>query len=213
MFSCFHRWPKNPQQRPSSMQPRALYLERLENRRLLNADPAISNVAEPRVAIVVDPSDPSGNTLHVSGASGGVWKTIDFGSTRQLAVDPNNPHHEQFENTFLGGVLVAAGDVNGDGSADIITARGSGEPELRVVDGASGSELSSFFAYPPRFAGGVHVAAGDFDGDGHADIITAPAAGAGPHVKVFDAATLQAIDSFFAFAATPDKGLFIAESS
>ena len=33
--------------------------------------------------IAVDPSDPSGNTVYVGGASGGVWKTTDF-----LTTDP-----------------------------------------------------------------------------------------------------------------------------
>ena len=34
-------------------------------------------------AIAVDPSDPSGNTVYVAGASGGVWKTTNF-----LTTDP-----------------------------------------------------------------------------------------------------------------------------
>jgi subtilisin-like proprotein convertase family protein len=37
-------------------------------------------------AIAVDPSDPSGNTVYVSGASGGVWKTTDF-----LTTNPQGP--------------------------------------------------------------------------------------------------------------------------
>ena len=37
-------------------------------------------------AIAVDPSDPSGNTVYVGGASGGVWKTTDF-----LTTSPNGP--------------------------------------------------------------------------------------------------------------------------
>ena len=36
--------------------------------------------------LAVDPSDPSGNTVFVAGASGGVWKTTDF-----LTTDPNGP--------------------------------------------------------------------------------------------------------------------------
>src|SRR2546430_10672937 len=32
-------------------------------------------------AIAVDPSDPSGNTVYVGGASGGVWKTTNFLTT------------------------------------------------------------------------------------------------------------------------------------
>jgi len=30
-----------------------------------------------RGGLAVDPSDPSGNTIYVSGASGGVWKTTN----------------------------------------------------------------------------------------------------------------------------------------
>ena len=37
-------------------------------------------------AIAVDPSDPSGNTVYVGGASGGVWKTTNF-----LTTNPNGP--------------------------------------------------------------------------------------------------------------------------
>ncbi len=36
--------------------------------------------------LVVDPSDPSGNTVYIGGASGGVWKTTDF-----LTTNPNGP--------------------------------------------------------------------------------------------------------------------------
>ena len=37
-------------------------------------------------SIAVDPSDPSGNTVYVAGASGGVWKTTNF-----LTTSPNGP--------------------------------------------------------------------------------------------------------------------------
>jgi subtilisin-like proprotein convertase family protein len=37
-------------------------------------------------AIAVDPSDPSGNTVYVAGASGGIWKTTDF-----LTTNPGGP--------------------------------------------------------------------------------------------------------------------------
>ena len=37
---------------------------------------------------VVDPSDPSGNTVYVAGASGGVWKTTNF-----LTTDIDGPHY------------------------------------------------------------------------------------------------------------------------
>src|SRR5262249_48163092 len=88
---------------------------------------------------------------------------------------------------FDGGVFGACGDVNGDGHADIVTGAGPGAgPHVKVFDGASGTEVQSFFAYDPGFTGGVSVACGDVNGDGHADIVTGAGPGAGPHVKVFD---------------------------
>src|SRR5438045_2768183 len=46
-----------------------------------------------------------------------------------------------------------------------------GGPHVRVVDGDTGAEVRSFFAYDPTFTGGVRVAVGDVNGDGVADIV------------------------------------------
>lgn len=45
-----------------------------------------NGAAGPVSAVAVDPSDPSGNTVYVTGASGGVWKTTNF-----LTTDPAGP--------------------------------------------------------------------------------------------------------------------------
>ena len=75
---------------------------------------------------------------------------------------------------------VAAGDFNGDGMTDVITGAGpGGGPHVRVISGAALSELASFYAYDPVFAGGVSVAVGDLDGDGRVDIITGAGSGGG----------------------------------
>ncbi|HTK78561.1 MAG TPA: TIGR03118 family protein [Gemmataceae bacterium] len=112
---------------------------------------------------------------------------------------------------FAGGVFVAAGDVNGDGKADIVTGAGpGGGPHVKVFSGADLAELDSFFAYGAAFAGGVTVAAGDLNGDGKADIITGAGAGGGPHVKVFSGADLAELASFFAFDAGFRGGVFVA---
>lgn len=122
-----------------------------------------------------------------------------------------------YDVNYLGGVRVASADVNGDGIPDIITAPGPGAPpNVRVFDGTTGKPmagpLGSFFAYDPAFLGGVQVAAGDVNGDGFADIITAPDASvaAGPNVKVFSGADGSLLNSFWAYDSNFHGGVRVA---
>jgi hypothetical protein len=113
-----------------------------------------------------------------------------------------------YDATFTGGVTVAAGDVNGDGKADIVTGAGpGGGPHVKVFSGTDLTVLQSFFAYDQGFTGGIFVAAGDVNGDGKADIITGAGPGGGPHVKVFDGASNALINQFFAFEDTFTGGV------
>src|SRR5204863_4765200 len=101
---------------------------------------------------------------------------------------------------FVGGVRVAAGDVNGDGIPDIITAPGpGGGPDIHVYDGKTGALIGRFFAYDSRFSGGCYVAAGDVNGDGFADIVVGADAGGGPNVTVFSGKDFSPLASFFAY--------------
>jgi hypothetical protein len=112
--------------------------------------------------------------------------------------------------SFTGGVYVAAGDVNGDGTADIITGAGTnGATHVKVFDGAGGAELRSFFAYP-GVNSEVRVASGDVNGDGRADIITSLGPGFAPHVKVFDGASSNLLASFFAYSTAFTGGVYVA---
>ncbi len=96
---------------------------------------------------------------------------------------------------FSGGVAVATGDVNGDGTEDVIAAAGA-NGHVKVFDGRTGTELLSFFAFP-GFGGTVSVATGDIDGDGAADVVVG--AGSGGHVKAFRGHDGALLRSFFAF--------------
>lgn len=99
-----------------------------------------------------------------------------------------------FDVGFRGGVSVAAADLSGDGIADLIVGAGAGGgPHVRVLDGNTGAEIRSFFAYSAAFTGGVNVAYGN------GWIITGAGPGAGPHVKAFDATTGAEVRSFYAY--------------
>ncbi|MBX7104648.1 MAG: FG-GAP-like repeat-containing protein [Gemmataceae bacterium] len=113
-----------------------------------------------------------------------------------------------FDPGFVGGVRVAAGDVNGDGKADIVTGAGpGGGPHVRAFSGAGAAPLASFFPYDATFRGGVFVAAGDYDGDGKADIVTGAGAGGGPHVKVTNASGTTLLSLFAPLGGSTTAGV------
>ena len=107
-----------------------------------------------------------------------------------------------YDASMTAGVFVATGDVDGDGILDIITGAGnSAEPRVRVFSGLQLhlAPIRDFLAYP-GYNVGVNVAAGDFNADGKADIVTGPELG-NPHVKVFDGSdpSEPLIRQFFAY--------------
>jgi uncharacterized repeat protein (TIGR01451 family) len=108
-----------------------------------------------------------------------------------------------YDPAFAGGVYVAGGDVTRDGRAEIITGTTHDGGPVRVfsLDAAGISERLHFFPYIPGFYGEVRVAAGDVNGDGVDEIITAAGPGGGPHVVVWSlgAAVRTPLASFYAY--------------
>lgn len=94
-----------------------------------------------------------------------------------------------FEQTFRGGLNVAAGDMNSDGYDDIIVAPASGRPpDVEVYSGKDGSLLGGFQAYEAAFRGGVTLASQIVQDGGRYSIITGtgPGGASKPLVKVWD---------------------------
>ncbi|MFA6908994.1 MAG: carboxypeptidase regulatory-like domain-containing protein [Patescibacteria group bacterium] len=111
------------------------------------------------------------------------------GNGPQVAVfDKNGATLSRFfayASTFRGGVNVSVGDVDGDGSNDVVVSPiSTAGPQVRVFSSA-GKVKSQFFAYASRLRGNFTSFVADLDGNGTAEVVTAPGAGMGPQVRTF----------------------------
>ncbi len=123
-----------------------------------------------------------------------------------------------FEASFVGGVYISAGDVNGDGIPDLaITPDEGGGPRADVYSGAVGfPKIASFFGIDDtRFRGGARSSIADMTGDGVADLIVVAGFGGGPGVAAFDGKSLSTgtpvkiFGDFFAFEQALRNGIFV----
>jgi hypothetical protein len=131
----------------------------------------------------------------MASVSGGVVSGIDPASgTARFQVTPYPG--------FTGGINVAVGDVNGDGTADLITgAKAGGGPVVNVFDGTDGHLLDSFTAGDPDSRAGVGVAAADYDGDGKAELVVGSLQGGRPVVQVLRFPDRSVVKSYTPFVA------------
>lgn len=105
------------------------------------------------------------------------------------------------DNRLRTGLSVTAGDLDGDGRAEIIVGTASAASFVAVLDGMTGQVTKSFFAFP-GYSGGVNLASGDVDGDGRADIIVGTATGISA-VAVFSGKDGTQLRQFLAFGTAP----------
>jgi hypothetical protein len=104
-----------------------------------------------------------------------------------------------FEQELRNGAFVAAGDIDGDGFADLIAGGGpGGGPRVYALSGFALTEQSgaitpvaNFFAGDTDNRGGVPVAAKDIDGDNRADILAGAGEGAQSVVTTYLGSAIQ----------------------
>ena len=93
-----------------------------------------------------------------------------------------------FEQALRNGIFVTAGDINGEGFADLIAGGGpGGGPRVLAFDGKSlltnqYVNLANFFGGDVDSRGGIRVAVKNLDGDAKADLVVGSGAGAGSRV-------------------------------
>ncbi|MCI0704315.1 MAG: VCBS repeat-containing protein [Planctomycetia bacterium] len=148
------------------------------------APPPVPPPAPPPPPVVLAP------IAVAQGAGGhGLVSTFDADPTTQFTIQP-------FAG-YTGPVSIASGDVNRDGTPDVIVGTRIGASHIKVLDGRTGNVLHSFFAFN-GLSIGVNVGSGDVDGDGVSDIIVG-AANSMSVVKVFSGVDGGQIRGFVAF--------------
>jgi hypothetical protein len=164
-----------------------------------------------RVAAADFNADGVADLVAGTGPGGPTRVVVLDGRTRVelFALDP-------FEPSFTGGVFVTAGDVTGDGVADlVITPDEGGGPRVRIFSGSGFGQMADFFGIDdPNFRGGARAAVGDLNGDGVGDLLVSAGFGGGPRVAGFDGRTLtgdraRLFGDFFAFETGLRNGVYL----
>ncbi len=163
-----------------------------------------------RAEIVVTPDQGGGPRVTVfSRAADGTLTTV----ANFLGIDDAN---------FRGGARAAVGDVNRDGTPDLVVAAGFlGGPRVAVFNGTTvlGTPtrlVNDFFAFPGADAqtlrNGAFAAVGDVTGDGFGDLIFGGGPGGAPRVFILSGA-LVAAGSIQAAYDAPVASYFVAGNS
>ncbi len=115
-----------------------------------------------------------------------------------------------YDKNYAGGMSVAMGDINGDGFSDIIVGTITSSSHVKIFSGRDLTLLKSYYAFGAAYAGGVNLAAGDFTGDGKADVIVGAATNSSrvvvQDVQGVATGAFTNVKSFYAFANTTIPG-------
>lgn len=151
------------------------------------------------------------------------------GGTEVKAVDADGVELADFyvlDAAIVPGASIAAGDLDGDGKAEIVLGGGpttapwppvsNGPGQDVAVYEPDGTEVRRFEAYPGLFQGGVRVGLADVTGDSRPEMITAPGPGTRPEIGIWSQEWVNGQDRgtrlghFLAFDASFRGGVSLA---
>lgn len=142
----------------------------------------------------------------------GKLETITADKTEVVIYDDNGKQHAAFcpfTEDYELGINLSVGDLEDDGSAEIVTGTEYGAgPQIRIFNKDGVLINPGFFAYDPAFRGGVHVTLGDVNGDGQKEIIAGAGKSGGPHVRIFNKNGVL-IPGFFAYNSAFRGGVYV----
>lgn len=121
--------------------------------------------------------------IAVVGDGAPVIKVFDLAQGKEIVAFPAHD-----PKTVTGGVRVAWGDVNADGTPDLLTVNtASNVPtRVKVFSGKDAALLSNFLILDETYKGGAYIAAADFANNGTAHPVVGLDGGAPPLVRVYD---------------------------
>lgn len=130
-------------------------------------------------------------------------ETVVAGDTHVTVYDDDGSVRARFApytEAYELGVNIAVGDIENDGSVEIVTGtENGGGAQIRIFNADGNLIHPGFFAYDLAFRGGVNVAIGDLNGDAVNEIIAGAGVGGGPHVRVFNKDGRVINPGFFAY--------------
>jgi len=132
-----------------------------------------------------------------AGFGGGPRVTIYDGAALREGTLKQIANFFVFEEKLRNGVYVTAGDIDGDGFADVITSAGpGGGPRVYAISGKSLTEsgsqnpVANFFVGDSTTRNGIRVTTADLDLDGRAEVIVGSGQHSGTRVSVYSAKTI-----------------------
>lgn len=120
-----------------------------------------------------------------------------------------------YAKNFRGGIKVTTADFNGDGKKEIFTGPEYGAPHVQMFEfGKTGIRKlnAGFYAFDPRFRGGLSLTGGDVNGDKKEELVVSQRTQGQARVKVYRGKDQKLLKNFLAYPGNFVGGCVVGSS-